>query len=124
MASPSELNLRIQELEREVKELKKALSEYTDIEGYYLEKYQEIFDDIKKSRDEEIKQELENMSLEISVLKQEKDNLSDALEENVIIERKLKDINIRLTELYKLTETVDLDAESEINDLEQSGLQV
>lgn len=123
MPNPNELNLRIQELERQVKELEKTLAEYTDLENYYLQKYQEIFEDTKKARALEIKQELENMSLEISNLKQEKDNLTGALEENVIIERGLKDIDIQLSELYKLTETSSLDAESEINDLEQIGLQ-
>lgn len=123
MPNPSELHAKIQELEKRVKELEKALADYTDIENYYLQKYQEIFEDTRRARAEEIKQELENMTLEISNLKKEKEDLTDALEENVIIERGLKEIDIHLSELYKLTETSSLDAESEINDLEQIGLQ-
>ncbi len=123
MPSPSELNAKIQDLERQVKALEQKLSEYTNIENYYLLKYEEIFEDAKASRDEEIKQELENMSLEIAVLKKEKEDLTGALEENVSIERQIKEIDIQLSELYKLTENSSLDAESEINDLEQVGLQ-
>lgn len=123
MASPSELNAKIQDLERQVKSLEQKLSEYTNIEGYYLQKYEEIFNDAKVSRDSEIKHELENMAVEISVLKQEKEDLAGAMEENISIERKIKEIDIQLSELYKLTEAISLDAESEINDLEQIGLQ-
>lgn len=123
MASPSELNAKIQDLERQIKNLEQKLSEYTNIEKYYLQKYEEIFNDARSSRDAEIKHELENMAVEISVLKQEKENLSGAIEENFSIERKIKEIDIQLNELYKLTESSSLDAESEINDLEQIGLQ-
>lgn len=123
MASPSELNAKIQELEKQVKALERKLSEYTSIEEYYIQKYEEIFNEAKESRDAEIKHELENMALEISVLKQEKEDLAGAMEENISIERKIKEIDIQLSELYKLTESISLDAESEINDLEQIGIQ-
>lgn len=123
MASPSELNAKIQDLEKQVKALEQKLSEYTSIEKYYLQKYEEIYNEAKNSRDSEIKHELENMAVEISVLKQEKEDLTDALAENELTERKIKEIDIQLNELYKLTESISLDAESEINDLEQIGLQ-
>lgn len=123
MPNPSELNSKIHELQKQVKALEEKLSEYTNIEDYYLNKYQEIFVETKKARDEEIKQELENMAVEISVLKKEKDDLSSALEGNVTIEKQLKEIEQHLSELYHQTEIITLDAESEINELEQIGLQ-
>lgn len=123
MPNPNELNSRIHDLQKQVKELEQKLAEYTNIEDYYLNKYQEIFVETKKSRDEEIKQELENMAVEISVLKKEKDDLSVALEENVTIEKDLKEIEQHLNELYHQTEIITLDAETEINELEQIGLQ-
>ena len=43
MASPSELNAKIQDLEKQVKALEQKLSEYTSIEKYYLQKYEEIY---------------------------------------------------------------------------------
>ncbi|MBQ8292499.1 MAG: hypothetical protein IJX78_01680 [Bacilli bacterium] len=124
MANPNDLMNRIHELERQVKALEEKLSEYTNIEGYYLEKYQEIFAEIRKSRDEEIKQELENMAVEISVLKQEKEDKTKALESKVEIDKKLKEIEIHLSELYHQTEVITLDSESEITELEQIGLQM
>lgn len=123
MPNPSELNAKIHELEKQVKALELKLAEYTNIENYYLEKYQEIFNETKKARDEEIKQELENMAIEISVLKQEKEDLTGALEENVQIKKQLKEIDFHLGELYHQTEIITLDAESEITELEQIGLQ-
>ncbi len=123
MPSSNELNARIHELEKQIKTLESKLAEYTKIEEYYLKKYQEIFDETKKARDEEIKQTLENITVEISTLKREKEDLSGALEENVKIQKQLKETDFQLQELCNQTEIVNLDVESEINELEQTGLQ-
>ena len=111
------------DLEKQVKALELKLQEYTDINQYYIDKYNKLFLDIKASRDEEIKQELENMAIEISVLRNKKDDLTKAVEDNKTIEKQLQELEAHLSELYHQMEVLTLDAESEITELEQIGLQ-
>ena len=59
----NDLNNKIHELETHIKALELKLQEYTNIEDYYLDKYNKLFNDTKESRDQEIKQEVENMSM-------------------------------------------------------------
>ena len=119
----NDLNNKIHDLEKQVKALELKLQEYTDINQYYIDKYNKLFLDIKASRDEEIKQELENMAIEISVLRNKKDDLTKAVEDNKTIEKQLQELEAHLSELYHQMEVLTLDAESEITELEQIGLQ-
>ena len=119
----NDLNNKIHELETHIKALELKLQEYTNIEDYYLDKYNKLFNDTKESRDQEIKQEVENMSIEISVLKNKKEDLTKAVENNKDIDKKLQEINVQLNNLYHQIEVLNLDTESEITDLEQVGLQ-
>lgn len=119
----SDLNNKIHDLEKQIKALESKLQEYTDIEQYYLDRYNKLFVETKLARDEEIKQELENMAVEISVLRNKKDDLTKAVEENKTIEKELQEIEEHLSELYHQTEVLTLDADSEITELEQIGLQ-
>ena len=88
----NDLNNKIHDLEKQVKALELKLQEYTDINQYYIDKYNKLFLDIKASRDEEIKQELENMAIEISVLRNKKDDLTKAVEDNKTIEKQLQEL--------------------------------
>ena len=119
----NDLNNKIHELEANIKALELKLQEYTNIEGYYLDKYNKLFNDTKDARDQEIKQEVENMSIEISVLKNKKEDLTKAVEDNKDIDKQLQEISVQLNNLYHQIEVLNLDTESEITDLEQVGLQ-
>jgi hypothetical protein len=63
------------------------------------------------------------MAIEISVLRNKKDDLTKAVEDNKTIEKQLQELEEHLSELYHQMEVLTLDAESEITELEQIGLQ-
>ena len=97
----NDLNNKIHDLEKQVKALELKLQEYTDINQYYIDKYNKLFLDIKASRDEEIKQELENMAIEISVLRNKKDDLTKAVEDNktLLISERLIILKIQIADV-------------------------